>query len=192
MRTRGSQTQEAPASASADHDNQIQDSFLSNFKNVDSAPLSRLQKPDGGPTADFVQLLQQQLLKASCSGVLATAQVLPAPVCRHIIKEVTAILKTEPPLVELTPSASQQRVTVFGGSALEQPHSVYVHYCRMGPAGIVNVNVAVKQSYAYQYNQHSLATGCAATQSYLSTTPVKHHYHTVALRLCRGSYVVCM
>jgi hypothetical protein len=63
-----------------------------------------------------VQLLQQQLLKASCSGVSATAQVLPGPVCRHIIKEVTAIFKTEPPLVELTPSASQHRVTVFGGS----------------------------------------------------------------------------
>jgi len=82
---------------------------------ISGGSLQALEKPQH-PTEDYVQSLQQALLGSSwhADGAAATAQVLPSAVCHHIIKKVTAIVKQEPTLLELSPSTSQLRVTVVG------------------------------------------------------------------------------
>lgn len=79
-----------------------------------AAAVSPLEVP-ANPSADFAQQLQDTLLRASWSGhVDTTSQVLPVALCHQIISAVTAIVKKEPTLLELSPSVGELPVTVVG------------------------------------------------------------------------------
>lgn len=90
---------------------------------ADDSPLQALPTP-AEPSAAFAQQLQQKLLQASWQGAGATSQVLPVALCHHIIKEVHAIVKEEPTMLELTPGG--QPVTVVGDT-----HGHYQDLCHM-------------------------------------------------------------
>lgn len=84
--------------------------------------------PAGGPTQEWVQELQRTLLLASWhqDGVMATSQVLPSSLCDHILRQALPVIKKEPTLLELNPSAQQLHVTVVGDT-----HGHFQDVCNM-------------------------------------------------------------
>ncbi|KAF6259550.1 Metallo-dependent phosphatase-like protein [Scenedesmus sp. NREL 46B-D3] len=94
---------------------------------VAACSVQALQLPAGcKPSVDFVKQLQQSMLGASWRGAGALSQVVPVKLVTQLLTKVSAILDAEPTLLEVQPSASQQRVTVVGDT-----HGQYIDLCRL-------------------------------------------------------------
>jgi len=63
--------------------------------------IAALTPPEGRPTSEFIQHLQQQLLAASWKGPKALEQIIPADLFRIFLHKAAAVFKKEPTLLKV-------------------------------------------------------------------------------------------